>query len=758
MEEESNIQWASPGQLNSVYQQDRDDEVDAFESTKTKTKRKYKWEVKTGEEFTVVGSIISAQRCLDKLEELCPDGYSLACQPYTSKKTVKKYVKRVKKQVLAHSEIRTFTQFKTVAKEHNILALKEGVEFDPHQTGTLAFFDGEMLDANNELVACDRFPTMESLPPIPHAATDFVALLKTWKDAKWRVNNMEKELSANIRAAGNSTSTPFFLDLFRSLLSASGWSFKSNKFHTRELRLDAFYKNFKLLTEDYAAQAERVRFVVLYTTPYKLRLQLQFNILQRGDVYKILWNGFPVESGGTSSNRQYTLSYLAIKSHEDAIASEIVNTLLVRAIYHLFGKLWRPRNFGLDHAYAFYNANLTFPSIVKWVCQLLNITDLAIEITEYTEGVVKLTQAVCYAHCQRKINEKKHFFVEAERFDTFKQDVGHLRVIHHPLLVGEEEDALHEAALRLLLVKYSDEEYISEWFETNWCGKWGTWRDGSLPAGKPKHQNGPEEKHKDIHLFLTDRKLLTLGHYNEACRKYLYHESLLDEENPMLECVTYETLKARSTVDKQNKLSAKATIFTSLLKDPNNPPACVGDFDAFYHTLNGFVVIQELPPPAPGPFHFYSCACHEFDVAKACEHSLAFGIYKEKFKAPIGKDLDLIGRQPQIGRPPKPRGALQRQPGGARNKESQKLKRKIDAKAKGKQPATTVTDDDFDELGSQAAGPSLKCELCKKATRAAKMLLCDICDKGFHYDCLQPPLDGVPENCWFCGRCQFNPA
>lgn len=33
------------------------------------------------------------------------------------------------------------------------------------------------------------------------------------------------------------------------------------------------------------------------------------------------------------------------------------------------------------------------------------------------------------------------------------------------------------------------------------------------------------------------------------------------------------------------------------------------------------------------------------------------------------------------------------------------------------------------------------------------MLLCDRCDQGYHLDCLDPPLDEVPIEDWFCSQC-----
>jgi len=54
--------------------------------------------------------------------------------------------------------------------------------------------------------------------------------------------------------------------------------------------------------------------------------------------------------------------------------------------------------------------------------------------------------------------------------------------------------------------------------------------------------------------------------------------------------------------------------------------------------------------------------------------------------------------------------------------------------------------------------PDLACELCGEQTGEAKMLVCGDdyghgCDRGFHFDCLRPPLTSLPPNAWFCSTC-----
>lgn len=35
-----------------------------------------------------------------------------------------------------------------------------------------------------------------------------------------------------------------------------------------------------------------------------------------------------------------------------------------------------------------------------------------------------------------------------------------------------------------------------------------------------------------------------------------------------------------------------------------------------------------------------------------------------------------------------------------------------------------------------------------------KMLVCDVCDKGYHTYCLKPPVSSIPKNGFRCERCR----
>ncbi len=46
------------------------------------------------------------------------------------------------------------------------------------------------------------------------------------------------------------------------------------------------------------------------------------------------------------------------------------------------------------------------------------------------------------------------------------------------------------------------------------------------------------------------------------------------------------------------------------------------------------------------------------------------------------------------------------------------------------------------------------CEVCSSPVDNGDMLLCDICDSGYHLHCLQPALSAVPEGYWICPKCK----
>ncbi|KAJ6468407.1 hypothetical protein C8R45DRAFT_1105764 [Mycena sanguinolenta] len=46
-----------------------------------------------------------------------------------------------------------------------------------------------------------------------------------------------------------------------------------------------------------------------------------------------------------------------------------------------------------------------------------------------------------------------------------------------------------------------------------------------------------------------------------------------------------------------------------------------------------------------------------------------------------------------------------------------------------------------------------KCELCHDKGDDDRILFCDSCDRGWHMDCLEPPVEDMPVGKWYCPRC-----
>ena len=46
-----------------------------------------------------------------------------------------------------------------------------------------------------------------------------------------------------------------------------------------------------------------------------------------------------------------------------------------------------------------------------------------------------------------------------------------------------------------------------------------------------------------------------------------------------------------------------------------------------------------------------------------------------------------------------------------------------------------------------------KCIYCNMSANADDLLICDACDKGFHMECLDPPISALPEGRWVCPMC-----
>ena len=49
--------------------------------------------------------------------------------------------------------------------------------------------------------------------------------------------------------------------------------------------------------------------------------------------------------------------------------------------------------------------------------------------------------------------------------------------------------------------------------------------------------------------------------------------------------------------------------------------------------------------------------------------------------------------------------------------------------------------------------PDMACRNCQSQESPETMLICDRCQEGYHIDCLDPPLESIPDDKWFCLAC-----
>ncbi|KAF7816669.1 histone-lysine N-methyltransferase ATXR6 [Senna tora] len=59
-------------------------------------------------------------------------------------------------------------------------------------------------------------------------------------------------------------------------------------------------------------------------------------------------------------------------------------------------------------------------------------------------------------------------------------------------------------------------------------------------------------------------------------------------------------------------------------------------------------------------------------------------------------------------------------------------------------------------IGKSSDYDDVSCEECGSGHSAAKLVLCDNCDRGYHLFCLRPILVSVPRGSWFCPSCSKN--
>ena len=63
--------------------------------------------------------------------------------------------------------------------------------------------------------------------------------------------------------------------------------------------------------------------------------------------------------------------------------------------------------------------------------------------------------------------------------------------------------------------------------------------------------------------------------------------------------------------------------------------------------------------------------------------------------------------------------------------------------------------DDATLAMSGNAWDQIECEKCGSAKDEERMVLCDMCDAGYHIDCLEPKLKAIPEGEWICKVCVY---
>ena len=57
-------------------------------------------------------------------------------------------------------------------------------------------------------------------------------------------------------------------------------------------------------------------------------------------------------------------------------------------------------------------------------------------------------------------------------------------------------------------------------------------------------------------------------------------------------------------------------------------------------------------------------------------------------------------------------------------------------------------------LSEASRDRAARCQHCGSLDGASvQMLVCDCCNEGWHTQCLQEPLEAVPEGDWFCPKC-----
>lgn len=91
---------------------------------------------------------------------------------------------------------------------------------------------------------------------------------------------------------------------------------------------------------------------------------------------------------------------------------------------------------------------------------------------------------------------------------------------------------------------------------------------------------------------------------------------------------------------------------------------------------------------------------------------------------------------------------------GTPGKTSTNADKPVPCRVVGKEVSASETTEETEE--SEDVGSLARCRVCNDGGDDESMLLCDVCDNGFHIYCLSPPLAAIPEGEWHCSECSKN--
>ena len=70
-----------------------------------------------------------------------------------------------------------------------------------------------------------------------------------------------------------------------------------------------------------------------------------------------------------------------------------------------------------------------------------------------------------------------------------------------------------------------------------------------------------------------------------------------------------------------------------------------------------------------------------------------------------------------------------------------------------KKGKTKKKDGNSDKKSKHKKENNEKCKLCRKQT--GEMILCDMCPKSFHFECVDLKKEDIPKGRWFCQKCRY---